>query len=264
MLLRTSLRWCGVFLATARLPSRRAIAALAKLNGFQLERRPPYLSRLRSEALPLGFEDILELQYSRRRRLSALCIGAFDGLANDPAGQFLRTHHCKGLLLEPQPHAFHRLRENCAGHPWLTPLNLAIDESTGARTLYYVPAGAAGLPSWTEQLASFRIEHLQAHEDQAPGIRENIREIQVQSVSFGELIDTYNLQSLDLLQIDAEGFDAELLEWFPFDRLRPAIVHYEITHLSPERLLDTRQRLLSFGYQFPRVNSTSDDVALIA
>lgn len=57
---------------------------------------------------------------------------------------------------------------------------------------------------------------------------------------------------LDLLQIDAEGADGYILSLFPFDRLQPAIVHWEIknmTRLQQEAALDL---LCSRGYLISR------------
>jgi hypothetical protein len=41
-----------------------------------------------------------------------------------------------------------------------------------------------------------------------------------------------DIEYLDLLQIDAEGYDVELLKLFDFERMRPPIVHYEHKKLS--------------------------------
>jgi hypothetical protein len=61
-----------------------------------------------------------------------------------------------------------------------------------------------------------------------------------ETISFETLLDRFKWSKLDLLQVDAEGFDAEIIKMFPFDRLKPAIIHFEANILKAEleNLLD--------------------------
>lgn len=247
-----------------RIPSRRAVAAFAKLRGYRLERRWPYLIRAEGKALNLNFRDLLEYQYARTRRFTFLSVGAYDGVENDPISAFALSHDCRGLLIEPQPGPYARLRANYRAFPNLVALNAAIDEVSGSRTLYFIPAGKPGLPAWTEQLASFQLEHLLKHEASAPGLSAHVESREVEAISFGDLIDAHHLSAIDVLQIDAEGMDAQLLRWFPFERMKPGLVHYEISHMSSPELMATRERLASFGYRVGNADSESDDMAVLA
>ena len=247
-----------------RIPSRRALAAFAKLRGYRLERRWPFLIRAEGKALNLNFGDLLEYQYARSRRFTFVSVGAYDGVENDPISAFARTHDCHGLLLEPQPGPFARLRANYSDFPKLSALNVAIDEVSGSRTLYFIPSGKSGLPAWTEQLASFEIEHLLKHEASAPGLSEHVENREVEVVSFNDLIDAHHLSEIDVLQIDAEGMDGQMLRWFPFERLKPGLVHYETSHMATQELQATRERLRSFGYRVGAADSDSDDMAVLA
>ena len=82
-----------------RVPSRRAVAAIAKLCGRRLTRRWPFLSSADGENTNLEFDDLLELQYARSRNFVALVVGAFDGIANDPTSQFIQKRQCGAILL---------------------------------------------------------------------------------------------------------------------------------------------------------------------
>ena len=88
-----------------RVPSRRALAAFAKLHGYRLERRWPFLISAEGKDLNLNFEDVLEYQFSRSRKFTFVSVGAYDGLTNDPISRFVRSRDCHGILLEPQPGA---------------------------------------------------------------------------------------------------------------------------------------------------------------
>lgn len=257
-----SLRNISRFLMSGRMPSRRAWAALAKFQGRRLERHWPYLPRATPATLNLGFEDVLEFQYARSRAFRVLVVGAYDGVENDPTGQFVLSHETSGILIEPQPQVFAKLRSNFGNVPRLHLVNAAIDLSTGTRELFHVPNSIAGLPSWVEQLASFDREHIEKHEDRAPGISRHIARVQVATISFADLLDRFNVEAIDVLQIDAEGMDAKLLSWFPFDRLKPAVVHYEIAHMPAAVLDATRTRLNHHGYRLYSMESPTDQVAI--
>ena len=114
--------------------------------------------------------------------------------------------------------------------------------------MFYVPEDRSGLPAWIGQLASFDREHIVKHEAQVPGISAHIESAMIETISFGNLIDRLGLASIDVLQVDAEGMDAALLSWFPFNRTMPGVVHYEIAHMSPLDLERTRTLLRSHGY----------------
>ena len=243
-------------------PSRRAMAAMFKLCGHRLERRWPFLPKAEGHALNLGFEDLLELQFARSRSFTAMVIGAYDGTANDPTSDFIRKRRCRAIFVEPQPGPFERLREHYGACENVMLLNAAIDENSGSRIMYSIPPGIEGLPDWVEQLASFRKDHLLQHESQAPGLSQHIRAHQVPTISFSALLGRYSLEGLDALQIDAEAMDAQLLAWFPFERIKPGVLHYETAHMTGDEAGSLRARLRGLGYTVSASDSPTDDMAI--
>lgn len=243
--------------------SRRAIAAAVKLCGRRLERRWPFLPKAEGQLLNLSFADLLEFQRARSRGFTALVVGAYDGVANDPASDFIRAHASKAVFVEPQPGPFKRLRASMNGNPRVQLLNAAIDGMSGSRKMYCVPGGIKSLPEWTEQLASFDRDHLLKHQDRAPGLSEHIEVLDVPTLSFDDLLNQTQITNLDVLQIDAEGMDAQLLAWFPFNRIRPALLHYEIAHMSAHDHGSVTRRLTSLGYKVVTSESPTDDMAVL-
>jgi FkbM family methyltransferase len=240
------------------------VAAIAKLCGLQPRRRWPFLQKADQENLNLDFNDLLELQYARSRNFVALVVGAFDGVTNDPTSEFIRKRCCRAILVEPQPEPFKRLRENMKdqGNSNIILVNAAIDQVSGFRDIYCVSDGTHELPEWTEQLASFRRDHVVNHEDKAPGVSKHVVACSVPTISFEDLLDRYGVKSIDLLQIDAEGMDAQLLTWFPFERIKPALLYYETVHMSAEEQRAVRNRLNDFGYII-RHSDSMDSMAIL-
>ena len=262
-MIKNLFRFIQTLLLTGRVPSRRALAALTKLYGRRLERRWPFFIRSEGKALNLGFEDLLEFQYARSQHFLFVSIGAFDGLSNDPISQFVQNHHCQGILLEPQASAFDQLQNNYAAFPNFKLLNMAIDEASGSRDIFYIPGGIDGLPDWTEQLASFNVDHILKHEQTVEGLSEHIHQQTVETISFADLLDKFKLSKIDVLQIDAEGMDAQLLKWFPFEEVKPSLLYYETAHMTPIEHLDVRKYLEGYGYLVREADSALDDMAVI-
>ncbi len=248
---------------SGRQPSRRAVAAAIKLCGWRPQRRWPFLTRAGPTDRNLGFDDLLALQFARARHFQALVVGAFDGTTNDPAGRFLLEHDCRAILVEPQPGPFQRLRETWKGHLGRVELvNAAIGAEAGSRPLYCIEPGTEGLPPWAEQVASFDLGHVLKHLEKLPGLERKVSARTVETLSFDDLLERYRVSFLDLLQIDAEGMDAQLLGWFPFERMRPGLLHYEATHMTPEEKPVVRRRLEALGYLVFESDSPADEMAI--
>ena len=94
-------------------------------------------------------------------------------------------------------------------------------------------------------------------------VSQHILTVQVPTLTFDDLLDACDCQSLDILQIDAEGLDAQLLGWFPFGRLKPALLHYEIAHMTEPEHAGTTARLQALGYAVMSGDSTTDQMAIL-
>lgn len=242
--------------------SRRAFAAAFKICGRRLERRWPFVPKALGKDLNLSFDDLLAFQCARAGDFTALVVGAYDGVANDPASEFIRAHGSRAVFVEPQPAPFERLRGSMAGYPRVDLVNAAIDQKRGSREFFTVPVGIADLPSWTEQLGSFDRAHLLKHEDRAPGLAQHIVTLTVPTLPFTDVLDRFALTALDLLQIDAEGMDAQLLGWFPFERLKPALLYYETVHMTNADHAEVTRHLTQMGYRVFTSESPTDDMAV--
>jgi hypothetical protein len=77
-----------------------------------------------------------------------------------------------------------------------------------------------------------------------------ITEVAVDCITFDSVFEHLPEGELDLLQIDTEGADGLIRSLFPFERIKPAIVHWEIKHLSLREREDCLGLLASHGYRF--------------
>ena len=185
-------------------------------------------------------------QYSKSKsgNFTVVQIGANDGITHDPIHKFIKRDDWKGVLLEPQPDVFHEfLTKIYAKNKGIHPLCAAIGEKDGTQPIYKV--GFSSM-RWATGLASFSKEKIeQAFEDgivasncrrfgiEIPAEQSQwISQENVQVIAPATLIQTYNLQHIDLLQIDAEGYDLEVIRIFDIPKTRPQAIIFENVGLN--------------------------------
>lgn len=184
------------------------------------------------------------------RRLVFLQVGVYDGITHDPLRRHILESGWTGVMVEPQGKCVTGLRELYRDHPGVHVLHAAIDERPGKRTLYTVKGPNA--PAWTGGLASFDRKTVAKHEQWCPGLSAMIHEETVPCLPFKQALEKLPGDRLDILQIDTEGADGLILSLFPFETIQPAIVHFEIKHLSQPEQEEALRRMSSHGYKFSR------------
>lgn len=179
-------------------------------------------------------------------------IGANDGKLADPIYSFVTRNHDElhGIAIEPMRDVFKELCETYKNYQNIQLLNIAIHNTLKEAILYKVdPKKASKLPCWVKGIASFNQQHHALSGTPSDAI---IPET-VKCLPISELIDRYQIKSIDLLQIDTEGYDIEILSNFDFVRVKPAIIHFEhglkngiSTMQNVQNIID---KLHSFGYE---------------
>ena len=177
-------------------------------------------------------------------------VGAYDGLSTDPLRKFIARCGWRGVMLEPQPGPASSLRELYPEGSGITILEAALDAERGTRTLYTVESDA--VPKWAGGMASFDRDHIARHDYLIPGIAKLVRELQVPAITFDDVLPHLPEGRLDLLQIDAEGADGYILSLFPFERLKPAIVNWEIKNMTRDKQEAALDLMRGHGYRIAR------------
>jgi FkbM family methyltransferase len=183
-------------------------------------------------------------------QLTFLQIGVYDGVTHDPLRRHIVAHNWCGLMVEPQKGSVKDLRELYRDHPGIRIVNAAVYAAACERILYTVVGPDA--PDWAGGLASFDRDTVVKHEHLCPGLSSMIKEESVRCLPFATILAELPSERLDILQIDTEGADGYILSLFPFDKIRPAIVHFEIKHLDKAAQEQAYDLLLKHGYRLAR------------
>ncbi len=181
-------------------------------------------------------------------------IGSNDGVTFDPLHAEILKTRWRGIMIEPVPHIFHRLRQNCVRYKDRVVFeNIAIASSDGSMPFYYLRPAAdsekANLPVFYDLLGSFNRDIILSHAPYIPDIADRLVSTQVTCLTFESLCRKHDVKQVDLLHIDAEGYDFEILKSINFENYRPRILIFEHFHLTPADHATCRSQLRAHGYE---------------
>jgi FkbM family methyltransferase len=141
------------------------------------------------------------------------------------------------LLVEPIPYFFEKLAENYPDRSRFTLENVAINKGERLPFYWVDPTAKAVLQDlayWAEQLGSFDKSHITKELGQQ--IEPFILSQELEGVSVSTLLKRNQVDQIDILHIDAEGYDWKILSQFDLMRYQPKFILFEYHHLPKEEL----------------------------
>jgi FkbM family methyltransferase len=219
----------------------RSIARDVFLRRLGVERsyRPPALFRHPD----WNFEPLLKLvvAYHLRARpdFTFLQVGAFDGIVGDPVHPLVQAFGLRGLVVEPQARVLDTLKATYADDPQVLVVNAAVADANGMRDFYTTAGGA------TPQASFFR-PHLLKHGVPA----DQIQTLKVRCATIASLLQEHGLASCDMLQIDAEGYDYQIIRTIDFQTVQPLIIRFEHAHMTDDECDQCIKLLASHAFRF--------------
>ena len=161
-------------------------------------------------------------------------VGANDGTGEDPLTQSVAHWQWSGIMIEPVPYVFERLERTYGTHPRIRLANVAIADHDGVQEMYFLAEADAdaAVPDWYDKLGSLRKDVILKHTDSIPDIEQRLTALEVACVTFDTLCRDHDVNHVDLVQIDTEGYDFEIIKLIDLERLRPMIVMFENYHMD--------------------------------
>jgi len=177
-------------------------------------------------------------------------VGAMDGISHDRLfPHTFKNKHWNGLLIEPVQDYFEKLQENYEYRENLIFENVAITDSSEEREIYTVDRNAISsgeVPFWCNGISTLNPDGPTITRE---GIQDKVSTEIVKCCTFKELVDKHQLEAIDILQIDVEGFDHKVFEQIWSCGFRPKLINIEIVQMSEEQKNSLQTLLQSNHYQ---------------
>lgn len=233
---------------------KRSLKYLASITGHKISKQLPFFLNHNESLVQITFEHVLSDLITSIGNCKFIQVGANDGSLNDPLRKYIIKNYLKGVMIEPQPKIFGKLKTNYEklDLDGILLENIAIDHDSGFRDLYTVENPSNPDDLWAHAAASFDRSHIEKmlSQDSLNASGGCIEKVAVRCENFEFILDKYEISELDLLQIDVEGYDFELLKIFPFARVTPRINHFEHLHLNETDRNASLKFLHNLGYSF--------------
>ena len=214
-------------------------------------------------------------KYSKKNiGLTIVQVGANDGYNRDPFVKFIKRDKWQGILIEPQRYVFETfLKKLYQKSDRITPYNYALDYTNGSRSIYKLSftnaRWATGLTTFDRSVLEKAIDlgHVDWNAEKSgialPELREDyITEEVIETITPKYLLRKKNIEEIDLLVIDTEGFDYEILKMFDIPSLKPRAIVYENMHLSDKDKIEAVNYLVNAGYKTKNIGQ--DTVAMLS
>lgn len=222
------------------------------LFGYKLlDKNTSKNERLISTNSFLKIERLFKILFLEKKISKLIQIGANDGERFDSLNSFIKEYPCKSLLVEPIKENFEKLKNNYKNNNNIIFENSAISINNEIQKLYKVDDKFLSYYSnHIPGITSFDKEHLIKH-----GVkRKHIVTENVSTLNMKDLIIKHNFHSIELLCIDAEGYDGKIaIDFLETTSIRPVIM-LEYIHIKNNIFVDLLNILKKERYNIFTIN----------
>ena len=199
----------------------------------------------------LNLNLILKKIFDSQKIKCLIQIGANDGSRFDELNIFIKKYKIKSILVEPINEYFEDLKKNYKNFENVYFENSAITVGTKEKEIYAV--NNKNLNDYDDHIkgiSSFDKNHLIKH-----GVKSNhILKKKINCISILNLLKKYNISDLDILFIDAEGYDADILiDFFNSSNQEPILI-FQYIHIENKIFKDLVNILSKKNYSYFNIN----------
>ena len=180
-------------------------------------------------------------------------IGANDGLRFDELNQFIKNKKPKSILVEPIKVYCDELKKNYSSYKNVFIENSAISTDSNKTDGYLYKVSNKFLNNYDDHVLginSFDKNHLSKHGVKSSHIIKE--EVNIISIKF--LLNKYNIKKLDLLFVDAEGYDGNIIiDFLDNSNLKPIII-FEYIHINNKIIKELITKLDNKNFLYFKLN----------
>ncbi len=203
--------------------------------------------RLISSKSHLTVKLLIDNLVKKGKVKSLIQIGANDGLRFDVLNKYIKEYKIDSLLVEPVPFYYSKLRDNYSEDNFVKLEKSAISKKSGTISMYTVKRDY--LDKYDEHIKginSVKKKHLNKH-----NVKSNhIEKISVECLSPKDLLKKYKIDNLDLVFIDAEGYDGDIvISFLDYINFKPIII-FEFIHIEYDLFINVTKKLDEKKYNY--------------
>ena len=220
---------------------------LANFFGFRLVDKNFIKNMNNIENFSINSQKVLDRIVKLNQFKKIIQVGSNDGLTDDYVMEIIKKYDLTSILIEPEPEAFKKLKENYHNSKKIVFINKALDKRDSSSKKFYI-VKKEYLKFYHENisvLSSFNNNHLIKW-----GVKQShISSIDIECISWITLLDSNNFHDVQVICIDAEGYDHELVHSLFYDtKLRPVII-FEWVNIPNSKIEDLLNLLKKNNYE---------------
>lgn len=166
------------------------------------------------------------------------------------------------LLIEPVPYNYKILVDKYLEYKNISICTKAVFSENKIKNFYFVKEDSIHKlgKHWASGIGSFDKQHILNHKNKRFKIAEDdIEKIEIEFITFNNLVDKYEIKSIDSLQIDVEGAEFEILNSIDFKKtniknLQFESKHFDGTFLEGTKLENIKQKLINNGFKLTQLD----------
>ena len=168
----------------------------------------------------------------------------------------------KALLVEPVEHNVKSIKKNLKNFKNLIIEEIALADKTEIRDFFFIKEKSIHKlkKHWASGIGSFNKNHILDHRTKRFKIEdEDIDEIEIEFITFDGLIEKFEIESIDKLQIDVEGAEYEILKSINYKKTDINSIQFESKHFDGtfkegKKLEEIKDKLISEGYNLNQID----------
>ena len=166
------------------------------------------------------------------------------------------------LLVEPVPYNFEILEDKYKDQDNIFVCKNAVIDKAKKDNFYFVKKDSITKlgKHWASQIGSFDRDHILNHKNKRFKIKnEDIQKIEIEFITFKDLIMKYSIKSIDTLQIDVEGAEHKIMNSINFKQIEIKNIifeskHFDGTFTEGKKLQEVKKNLISNGYNLKQLD----------
>jgi len=201
-----------------------------------------------SGEIRMSVSNFIEL-WGANKIKTFVSIGANDGKKNDPIAKYIVKNNWQGVMVEPMPDNFKKLCKNYEGVSGLQFENSGISNTRDKLNFYYVKDITDQDFDWVDQVSSFDKDSFYNNISVSPPLLNRVGVMELDVMTFGDLMEKYKLDGVDLVMVDTEGYDYKVIQSIDFSVYKPKIVIFETDWLVQYEYKQLKSILRKAGYK---------------